>query len=130
MSASEFAITTSFQSDRRSPVRWVLSHVLRNRIFILTMFLGAFGNAALAALVPVYIGRAFDAAVASVISAFYYLRIVYFMYFGEEGEDLDSKMNPVLWTMLMGSAAVMLLGVVNLFGIEPIAAAAAATLVN
>jgi len=68
--------------------------------------------------------------VASVIGAFYYLRIVYFMYFGEEGEQLDSKMNPVLWTMLMGSAAMMLLGVVNLFGIEPMAAAAAATLVN
>ena len=71
-----------------------------------------------------------QADVASVIGAFYYIRIVYFMYFGEEGEQLDSKMNPVLWAMLMGSAAAMLLGVVNLFGIEPIAAAAAATLVN
>ena len=68
--------------------------------------------------------------IASVIGAFYYLRIVYFMYFGEEGEQLDGKMNPVLWVFLMGSSAVMLLGVVNLFGIEPIAAAAAATLVN
>ncbi|MFA8440450.1 NADH-quinone oxidoreductase subunit NuoN [Yoonia sp.] len=69
--------------------------------------------------------------IASVIGAFYYLRIVYFMYFGEESEpQLDGKMNPVLWAFLMGSAAVMLLGVVNLFGIEPIAAAAAATLVN
>ncbi|MEL6840512.1 MAG: NADH-quinone oxidoreductase subunit NuoN [Pseudomonadota bacterium] len=68
--------------------------------------------------------------VASVIGAFYYLRIVYYMYFGEEGESLDGKMNPVLWTFLMGSAAMMLLGVVNLFGIEPIAAAAAATLVQ
>ncbi|WP_108815868.1 NADH-quinone oxidoreductase subunit NuoN [Loktanella sp. Alg231-35] len=68
--------------------------------------------------------------IASVIGAFYYLRIVYFMYFGEEGEHLDGKINPVLWAFLMGSAAVMLLGVVNLFGIEPAAAAAAATLVN
>lgn len=68
--------------------------------------------------------------IASVIGAFYYIRIVYFMYFGEEGEQLDSKMNPVLWAFLMGSAAVMLLGVVNLFGIESMAAAAAATLVN
>ncbi len=68
--------------------------------------------------------------VASVIGAFYYLRIVYYMYFGEETEALDGKMNPVLWLFLMGSAAVMVLGVVNLFGIEPLAAAAAATLVN
>jgi len=68
--------------------------------------------------------------IASVIGAFYYIRIVYFMYFGEEGEQLDGKMHPVLWTFLMGSAAIMLIGVVNLFGIEPIAAAAATTLVN
>jgi NADH-quinone oxidoreductase subunit N len=68
--------------------------------------------------------------IASVIGAFYYIRIVYYMYFGEEETPLDGKMNPVLWAFLMGSAAVMLLGVVNLFGIEPIAAAAAATLVN
>ena len=68
--------------------------------------------------------------VASVIGAFYYLRIVYYMYFGEETEALDGKMNPVLWTFLMGSAAVMVLGAVNLFGIEPMAAVAAATLVN
>jgi len=66
-----------------------------------------------------------------VIGAFYYLRIVYFMYFGEANENaLDDKMSPVLWTFLMGSAAIMVLGVVNLFGIEPAAAAAAATLVN
>ncbi|MDX8352310.1 NADH-quinone oxidoreductase subunit NuoN [Cognatiyoonia sp. IB215182] len=68
--------------------------------------------------------------IASVIGAFYYLRIVYYMYFGEAGETLDGKMNPVLWTFLMGSALIMVLGVVNLFGIEPMAAAAAATLVN
>ncbi|WP_210527813.1 NADH-quinone oxidoreductase subunit NuoN [Rubellimicrobium arenae] len=68
--------------------------------------------------------------VASAISAFFYLRIVYFMYFGEEREVLDRRMTGVNWTVLMVSAAVMLLGVVNLFGIEPLAAAAAATLVN
>jgi NADH-quinone oxidoreductase subunit N len=69
-------------------------------------------------------------AVASVIGAFYYLRIVYYMYFGEEREALDGTMAPVQWTMLMVSAAAMLLGVINLFGIEGPAAAAAASLVN
>ena len=68
--------------------------------------------------------------VASVIGAFYYLRIVYYMYFGEEGEELDRAGSPVLWTMLMGSAAVMVLGVVNLFGLEGAALEAAAALVN
>ena len=68
--------------------------------------------------------------IASVIGAFYYIRIVYYMYFGEETEALDNTSSPVLWTFLMGSAAVMILGVINLFGIEPLAASAAATLVN
>ncbi|SHJ66664.1 NADH dehydrogenase subunit N [Shimia gijangensis] len=68
--------------------------------------------------------------IASVIGCFYYLRIVYYMYFGEEGEELDKGGSPVLWAMLMGSAAIMVLGVVNLFGIEGIAQAAAATLVQ
>jgi NADH-quinone oxidoreductase subunit N len=69
--------------------------------------------------------------VASVIGAFYYLRIVFYMYFGEERDDaLDNSRSPVLWGMLMGSAVIMVVGVVNLFGIESVAAAAAATLVN
>ncbi|AUQ62008.1 NADH-quinone oxidoreductase subunit NuoN [Phaeobacter inhibens] len=68
--------------------------------------------------------------IASVIGAFYYLRIVYYMYFGEEGEDLETNRSPILWGFLMASAAVMLLGIINMFGIEGAAASAAATLVN
>ena len=69
-------------------------------------------------------------AVASAIGAFYYLRIVFFMYFGAEGETLQTARAPVLWMCLMGSALVMVVGVVNMFGLESVAAAAAATLVN
>jgi NADH-quinone oxidoreductase subunit N len=69
--------------------------------------------------------------VASVIGAFYYLRIVYYMYFGEDREDaLDGGRSPVLTGFLMASALVMVLGVVNLFGIEAVAQAAAVTLVE
>ncbi|TDK43036.1 NADH-quinone oxidoreductase subunit NuoN [Antarcticimicrobium luteum] len=68
--------------------------------------------------------------VASVIGAFYYLRVVFYMYFGDEGEEMDTHSSPVLWVFLTGSAAVMLLGIVNMFGIEGAAAVAAATLVN
>ncbi len=68
--------------------------------------------------------------IASVIGAFYYLRIVYYMYFGEEGEALDTSMPFVQWLFLMVAAAAMLFGVVNLFGIEPLAEAAAAALVR
>ncbi len=65
MSASEFSITRSWQTDRRGPVRWILSHVRQNKLFILGMFLGALSNAALAAAVPVLVGQAFDAVEAS-----------------------------------------------------------------
>jgi len=68
--------------------------------------------------------------IASVIGAFYYLRIVFYMYFGDDSDALDKSRSPVLWGFLMASAAIMLVGVVNLFGIESMAAAAAATLVN
>lgn len=69
--------------------------------------------------------------VASVIGAYYYLRIVFYMYFGDENaEGLDGGKSPVLWGFLMASAVVMILGIVNMFGVEGAAAAAAASLVN
>jgi len=68
--------------------------------------------------------------VASVIGAFYYLRIVFYMYFGKEGEGLDGPMPAVQWVLLVGTAAAMLVGIVNLFGIEALAAVAAETLVR
>jgi len=68
--------------------------------------------------------------IASVIGAFYYLRICYFMYFGEEGETLDGDMPPVLWSVLMASTAVLVFGAISLFGLGPVAAAAAEALVN
>jgi len=68
--------------------------------------------------------------IASVIGAFYYLRIVYFMYFADESGEMDKRKSPVLLGFLMASAAVMLLGIINMFGVESAAAAAAATLVN
>ncbi|GGE03978.1 NADH dehydrogenase subunit N [Gemmobacter megaterium] len=69
-------------------------------------------------------------AVASVIGAFYYLRIVYFMYFGKEGEVLESRMAPAQWALMMLSAVAMVAGIVNLFGIEGPALAAAQALVR
>ncbi len=68
--------------------------------------------------------------VASVIGAFYYLRIVYYMYFGDEREGLNGTMPPTQWVLLMVSAFVMVAGVVNLFGIDGAAATAAEVLVR
>jgi NADH-quinone oxidoreductase subunit N len=69
-------------------------------------------------------------AVASVVGAFYYLRIVYFIYFGTEREPLDHRYAAVPWVAMIGMAVVMLAGIVNLFGIEGSAAVAAEALVR
>jgi NADH-quinone oxidoreductase subunit N len=68
--------------------------------------------------------------IASVIGAFYYLRIVYYMYFGEEREALDGDVGTVQRVLLTASAAVMVLGVFNLFGVDGAAALAAQALVR
>jgi NADH-quinone oxidoreductase subunit N len=52
------------------------------------------------------------------------------MYFGEEGSTLETGRSVVQWAFLMGSAAVMVIGIVNMFGVEAMAQAAAATLVR
>lgn len=67
--------------------------------------------------------------IASVIAAFYYLRIVYLIYFGEPADALDGRMPALHWGLLAASAVAMVVGIVNLFGVESLAAAAAATLV-
>ncbi|MFQ8431961.1 NADH-quinone oxidoreductase subunit NuoN [Amaricoccus sp. W119] len=67
--------------------------------------------------------------IASVVGAYYYLRIVYLMYFGEPADGLNGRMPTMHWGLLSVSALVMVLGVVNLFGVDSIAASAAATLV-
>ncbi len=50
--------------DESTTRKWVISHLFQHKWLIGTMLVGAFGNAALAAILPVYIGQAFDAALA------------------------------------------------------------------
>ncbi|MBE2197017.1 MAG: ABC transporter ATP-binding protein [Anaerolinea sp.] len=61
----EFTISTAFTTDQRSPQRWLLSHIGRHKLYVALMFIGAFGNAALAAAIPIYVGIAFDAVLAT-----------------------------------------------------------------
>ena len=60
-SPAEFTLPRDAPSDRRSPVRWILAHTKRYWWLVLIMFVGAIGNAALAAIVPVLTGDAFNA---------------------------------------------------------------------
>jgi ATP-binding cassette subfamily B protein len=57
---SEFTIARRYKVNRQGPVRWVVSHFLHHWLLGVTMIVGAIGNAALAAVVPVLIGNAFN----------------------------------------------------------------------
>ena len=68
--------------------------------------------------------------IAAVINAFYYLRIVFLMYFGEAEPGVDAGGSPMLSGFLIASALIMVFGLINFFGFDHMAEAAAATLVN
>lgn len=61
----EFVIHTHKQGNRQSAPRWIMSHIARHWGLFIVMLVGAFGNAALAAVMPILIGIAFDAALAT-----------------------------------------------------------------
>jgi ATP-binding cassette subfamily B protein len=61
MSLAEFVIANPYHTDHRSPLRWVTSHVLRQGWLIPVILFGAAANAALAGVVPMLIGAAFNA---------------------------------------------------------------------
>ncbi len=125
-------ISSLSQYSRRDPVKAVCMLVLLFSLAGVPPLVGFFGKyyVLLAAVDAGLAWLAVAGVVASVIGAFYYLRIVYLMYFGADENSLDTGTPPVLWGALVASAVIMVVGVVNLFGIEGVAAAAAATLVN
>jgi ATP-binding cassette subfamily B protein len=58
--SAEFRIPEHYATDKRGPLRWVWSHAIRQWLFILIAFIGAFGNAAMMAVVPILTGQAFN----------------------------------------------------------------------
>ena len=63
MAKSEFVVTHTWSTNLRNPTRWIWAHLSDNRLIILVVFIGAAGNAALAAALPIFTGMAFDAIV-------------------------------------------------------------------
>ncbi|OQY45968.1 MAG: ABC transporter [Anaerolineaceae bacterium 4572_78] len=57
---SEFSVTRTWQSDRRSPAMWILSYLTRHKFAIFVIFIGAFGNGIGAGILPVFVGWGFD----------------------------------------------------------------------
>ncbi len=125
-------IASLSQYSRRDPLKALAMLILLFSLAGVPPLVGFFGKyyVLLAAVDAGLAWLAVAGVLASVIGAFYYLRIVYLMYFGGEDSELDVSASPVLSGFLIASAAIMVLGVVNLFGVEGFAQAAAATLVN
>ena len=57
---SEFSFETKYDTNKKSEILWILSHTIQQWPWILMALFGAISNAALASVVPVYIGRAFN----------------------------------------------------------------------
>ncbi len=65
--SSEFVVQSTYNpqdSDRRSPMRFIWSHVRRHPLVALTLFIGATSNAGLAALLFYFVGDVYDALLA------------------------------------------------------------------
>ena len=60
MTVAEFAIPQTRRRDRRTALRWIMAHAFGHPRVVAMVFVGAFGNAALAAAMPVLIGQAFS----------------------------------------------------------------------
>jgi len=65
MANAEFVLGNAPSYNLSSPLRWIASHVRRISYLLISLMIGAFGNAALAAAVPVLIGDAFNAVLES-----------------------------------------------------------------
>ena len=114
--------------SKRAPGKALAMLVLLFSLAGVPPMLGFFGKYAVL-LAAVDAGMAWLAilgVIASVIGAFYYLRIVFIMYFGADESELDTGGSRILWGFLMASAAAMVLGVFNLVIEGPAAAAATA----
>ncbi len=118
--------------SRRSPARALAMLVLLFSLAGVPPLVGFFAkySVLLAAVDAGLVWLAALGVIASVIGSFYYIRIVYIMYFGDEESELDAGGSTVLAGFLVASAALMLFGLWNLVGIEGPAAAAASTLVR
>lgn len=58
MMNTEFSLPNLYPTNRRGPVRWILSHLKHQWWLVVIAIVGAFGNAGLAGVVPVMIGQA------------------------------------------------------------------------
>jgi ATP-binding cassette, subfamily B, bacterial len=57
---AEFTLTRKSSDRAHGPARWIWSHAVRYWVILVMLVVGAIGNAALASVVPVLVGNAFN----------------------------------------------------------------------
>jgi ATP-binding cassette, subfamily B, bacterial len=57
---SEFSFEAKYTTNQKTPLLWILSHTIHQWPYILMALFGAMSNAALASIVPIFIGRAYN----------------------------------------------------------------------
>jgi len=62
---AEFRLPLPYTTDRRGPIRWILSHAVRKWPFFLLLFAGAAGNAFFLGFIQMWVGQAFNAILAT-----------------------------------------------------------------
>ncbi|TME09841.1 MAG: ABC transporter ATP-binding protein [Chloroflexi bacterium] len=60
MSKREFTIANEYHYNRKNPIRWIISHLLRNKPFIVSFMLASIITNTLYASVPIFTGIAFN----------------------------------------------------------------------
>ncbi|MFZ0100019.1 MAG: NADH-quinone oxidoreductase subunit NuoN [Gemmobacter sp.] len=119
--------------SKREPMKAYALLVLMFSLAGVPPFIGFFAKFAVltAAVQAGLTWAAVAGVIASVIGAFYYLRIVYFTFFGSDTEGADSRMDAVQWLVFVAAVLVVAGGAaVSLFGIDGSAAIAAEALVR
>jgi len=60
LSKREFTIANEYHYNRKNPIRWIISHLLRNKPFIVSFMLASIITNTLYASVPIFTGIAFN----------------------------------------------------------------------
>ena len=75
MSKREFTIANEYHYNRKSPIHWIISHLLRNKPFIASFMLASIITNTLYASVPIFTGIAFNAVLQGTYGASQLFRI-------------------------------------------------------
>lgn len=117
--SAEFVASSSYRSDRSTPLKFILSHLRRHPLVAFGLIFGAFTNASLAAAVPYFLGGAFNAlssgegvqtvglfAVAIVVSQFIRSLVQWMRNYSAEtfGQRIERDVRDELYSSLLGKS--------------------------